>query len=403
LDGGRHIESGALTFSPDGGQLAYGSRAAYSPSGNNIAATSQMESCQILDMQFNGAKTNLPSIKPGTYLGKQQFAAGMFPLPRDRYNTASVIWNSLTGVRTTVTSGGGYDITWNTGGDQLLSCLDDTITVWNSDTGEQAGKLKWPRAEFGYSPTGAWTMTRVQSSPTGQLVAGWKPFHSGVSLFDLKSGKAIGYLPTKCVAATFSPDGGSLATGDSSGLIRIWDLGRFRIRNGIKEFAAVRELHGHEDVVAALAFNSDGTRLASGSEDCTVRVWDVALGRSMLTLRSPDGPVHALAFDPQDRRLATGNTSGVRIWEGQTRGQLLVRVKDAIVFAQKWAPRVESWIEQSHGDNAFVESMFNRKQSQLTPAEQSTLRSLVLQKVVNQRTPSNDQQQQNQTSVTGSL
>jgi WD40 repeat protein len=63
----------------------------------------------------------------------------------------------------------------------------------------------------------------------------------------------------------FSPDGTRLAAGCADNTIRLIDVARRQ---------EVAELRGHTDYVHALAFSPDGTRLASGSGDATVRVWD---------------------------------------------------------------------------------------------------------------------------------
>src|SRR5262249_28581557 len=48
-------------------------------------------------------------------------------------------------------------------------------------------------------------------------------------------------------------------------------------------------LEGHADQVRCMAYSADGKRLASGSNDRTVRVWDTATGRQLLTLRGHGG------------------------------------------------------------------------------------------------------------------
>ncbi|HYT92885.1 MAG TPA: WD40 repeat domain-containing protein [Gemmataceae bacterium] len=50
----------------------------------------------------------------------------------------------------------------------------------------------------------------------------------------------------------------------------------------------VHTLKGHTKEVRALAFNADGTLLATGGNDQTVRLWDAASGKELETLKADD-------------------------------------------------------------------------------------------------------------------
>jgi WD40 repeat protein len=63
----------------------------------------------------------------------------------------------------------------------------------------------------------------------------------------------------------FSPDGTRLAAGCRDNTIRLIDVATWQ---------EVAELRGHTDYVHAVAWSPDGTRLVSGSGDSTVRIWD---------------------------------------------------------------------------------------------------------------------------------
>src|SRR5262249_17849329 len=74
-------------------------------------------------------------------------------------------------------------------------------------------------------------------------------------------------------------------------------------------------LVGHGSGVFALALTADGSTLASGGVDSTVRIWEVASGRTTATLRGHSGPVAAVAFSPDGKTLASGSQdSRVILW-----------------------------------------------------------------------------------------
>ena len=55
-------------------------------------------------------------------------------------------------------------------------------------------------------------------------------------------------------------------------------------------------LEGHTNVVEAVVFSLDGKRLASASQDGTVRVWDAGTGLETRVLKGHTGPVWSVAF-----------------------------------------------------------------------------------------------------------
>jgi WD40 repeat protein len=65
----------------------------------------------------------------------------------------------------------------------------------------------------------------------------------------------------------FSPDGSRVALGSGDKTVRVWD-----VQTGQCQYI----LKGHSSWVSSVVFSPDGLRVASGSEDETVRVWDVA-------------------------------------------------------------------------------------------------------------------------------
>jgi WD40 repeat protein len=106
-------------------------------------------------------------------------------------------------------------------------------------------------------------------------------------------------------AAAITPDGGQVATGENDGTVRLWDLAAGRSVT----------LRGHTADIMALAFSSDGKLLASASEDKTVRLWDVAGARQVATVTVAEF-ARAVAFTPTGDRLALGLQDGsVATWD----------------------------------------------------------------------------------------
>ncbi|THU99244.1 WD40 repeat-like protein, partial [Dendrothele bispora CBS 962.96] len=78
-------------------------------------------------------------------------------------------------------------------------------------------------------------------------------------------------------------------------------------------------LEGHTDSVWSVAFSPDGRKLASGSYDKTVQIWNVATGQEETMLEGHAGGVFSLAFSPDGTQLASGSSDKtVRIWNTVT-------------------------------------------------------------------------------------
>jgi WD40 repeat protein len=81
-------------------------------------------------------------------------------------------------------------------------------------------------------------------------------------------------------------------------------------------------LAGHVGAVRSLATSPDGRRVASSSDDASVRIWDLASGEELLCLRGHTGPVHCVTFSADGQAVVSAGTDGtVRIWDIETGAQ----------------------------------------------------------------------------------
>lgn len=80
--------------------------------------------------------------------------------------------------------------------------------------------------------------------------------------------------------------------------------------------ACLQTLEGHVAAVTSVAFSLDVRRLASASQDRTIKIWDVSSGACMLTLKGHGDAVNSVAFSPNMTRLALPTyNSTIKIWD----------------------------------------------------------------------------------------
>ena len=104
----------------------------------------------------------------------------------------------------------------------------------------------------------------------------------------------------------FSPDGTKIASGSDDKTVLIWDAASGE---------QLCSLTGHSDSVWSVALSKDGTRLVSGSADRTVKIWSAGSAgtfecESTLTVDAGIDGVLSVCFSPTDNVIAAGCSNG---------------------------------------------------------------------------------------------
>ncbi len=141
-----------------------------------------------------------------------------------------------------------------------------------------------------------------------------------IHLWDADSGRRLHTLrghsdEIRCLA--FSADGSQLASGSLDRTLRVWQLGLPLTSSQLRHC-----FQGDEIAVRAVVFSPDGTLLASGGADFVGRVWDLRRGELKFLLRGHIKGINSLAFAPDSRTcISGGDDLTLRAWNLQT-GQM---------------------------------------------------------------------------------
>jgi WD40 repeat protein/tRNA A-37 threonylcarbamoyl transferase component Bud32 len=115
-------------------------------------------------------------------------------------------------------------------------------------------------------------------------------------------------------SVAFSRDGNTIVSGSDDMTIRIWNM---------KAAKEIRILNGHTKWIYSVAISPDGKTIVSGSQDKTIKIWKLNTGEEIRTLTGHTDYVNAVAISSQGNTIVSGSyDKTIKVWNLNT-GKLI--------------------------------------------------------------------------------
>jgi eukaryotic-like serine/threonine-protein kinase len=307
----------AVAISPNGEQVAVGN-GTFNNDGSTTGSGDQ--ALQVWDARTKKKLLTIPGHTAG--VSSVAFSPKGTQILSGSGDGTAKLWDAVSGALLSVFkghTGSVSSVAFSPDGKRIATGGQDrTGRFWNSVTGDElfvlAGHTK-PVSSVAVSPDGHWIVTgshdetaRVWEAATARLV------------------RTIEVRTSKVYSIAFSPDSRRLAIAGFD-FPTIWDLANTN-EDPIT-------LQGHT-VVSSIAFSPDGKRIVTSSLGRTVKVWETATGRELLTLRGHTGHVYSVAISSDGQKIITGSADQTaRIWQAATTNQVAIWEVEERDAAQK--------------------------------------------------------------------
>jgi WD40 repeat protein/serine/threonine protein kinase len=200
-----------------------------------------------------------------------------------------------------------WGISYSPDGTQIASCSDDgTIRVWSAYMDYEkiivrdAGSMI-----LSFNHGGNMIVSGSMGPDKDYIIKIWSTAE-WKKLFELSGHSG------RITSLRFSPDDKHLISGSDDNSIRVWDM------NTVPPTVSM-VLDGHSGSVNAVDYSPDGLYFCSGSSDNTVKIWAANTGKLLKTLTGHVGSVTSVKYTQNGRNIISGSEDkGIRIWDVET-------------------------------------------------------------------------------------
>jgi WD40 repeat protein len=186
----------------------------------------------------------------------------------------------------------------------VIGYEDGTVALWDATSLSGDFPDQGPGIPAG-------KVSAISFSPDGRQIASFYSGDTSIHIWDAQSGMEMtaplqGH-DQKIITVAFSPCWNRIASGSYDTTVHVWNF-LFDAESLV--------LRGHERYVNCIAFSHDGQQIASGSGDVTVCLWNATSGAQIIpALRGHKYSVDAVAFSPDGTKLASGDYACVCLWD----------------------------------------------------------------------------------------
>jgi len=305
---GHQSNISCVAFSPDGAWLATGG------ADNAIKLWSSATGQELRTLKGHTGQVNSLAFRPdgaGLVSGSWDKTIKLWDLLNEQECDT---WRGHQGQVSTVAFNPAGTLLASGGADDLFWDVDRTVKLWDVASG------KVPRTLAGHEAS----IARLAFSPDGTRIASAGGTDQTIRLWDVNHGAELLTLKVDSLHAGdvyFSPDGGTLVSAlvPWASQIKRWDAVTGQERPDLK-------LDTEEDdeyySLSSLALSPDGTRLATGTGDGGIRLWDANSGEKLHAFPADGVKVGQVVFSPDGGQIASisvrgqfGEESVVSVWD----------------------------------------------------------------------------------------